>query len=148
MSQTGQYPNSFYRVSLKAVIRNSDGEVLVVREKNNHDWNLPGGGLDHGESEIDGLRRELLEEVGFTGEFIARPIGIQPMYLASKDAVQLWVVYEIEPENMNFSVGEEANEISFVNPEQFRDSDKLSEQLIYKFCVDINHPVDWSAWII
>lgn len=148
MSQIGQYPNSFYRVSLKAIIRNSAGEVLLVREKNHNDWNLPGGGLDHGEKEIDGLKRELFEEVGFSGDFSYRPIGIQPMYLTSKDALQLWVVYEIEPDNMNFSVGKESDEIKFVDPEQFKDSDKLSEQLIYKFCVDKNHPVDWQAWII
>lgn len=59
-------PTTFYRVSLKAVIRDEEGKILVVKE-NGSNWTLPGGGWDHGESERDALARELYEEVNFEG---------------------------------------------------------------------------------
>ena len=42
------YPNTFYRVSVKALIKNEQDQVLVIKE-NQDTWSLPGGGLDHGE---------------------------------------------------------------------------------------------------
>lgn len=45
--QLGRYPNTFYRVSIKALIKNDKGEILVVKEHQDK-WEPPGGGLDHG----------------------------------------------------------------------------------------------------
>lgn len=51
-----KHPNSprptdyLFRVSLKCVIRNDAGEVLAVKEVGRDFWDLPGGGMDHGES--------------------------------------------------------------------------------------------------
>lgn len=111
----------FYRVSLKAVIFNERGQVLVVREKNNSSWNLPGGGMDYGETEREALARELCEEVGYTGSFSYAPLGIHPMHLATKQAWQLWIVYRISPESFDFTIGEEADKIAWMDPEEFRD---------------------------
>lgn len=41
------YPTTFYRVSVKALIKNDKNEILVVKESQDF-WSLPGGGLDHG----------------------------------------------------------------------------------------------------
>ena len=41
MTPTGKYPNTFYRASIKAVIRNEADEVLVVKEHQDK-WELPG----------------------------------------------------------------------------------------------------------
>jgi 8-oxo-dGTP diphosphatase len=40
-----------------------DGALLIVDE--NSGWFLPGGGLEDGESPVDALHREMLEETGF-----------------------------------------------------------------------------------
>ena len=53
-----------YRVSVKALIQDEAGRTLVVRTGNDKGWTLPGGGMDHGEDIIEGLRRELQEELG------------------------------------------------------------------------------------
>ena len=57
-----------FRVSIKAVIYNDDGELLVVKE-HGLNWGLPGGGLDFGETFEQALARELEEEVGYSGGF-------------------------------------------------------------------------------
>ena len=57
--------------SVVAVIVNEGGEVLLTRRnvKPFHDmWVMPGGKIDLGESVLDALKREVLEEVGLEVE--------------------------------------------------------------------------------
>lgn len=86
--QKGKYPNTFYRTSIKAVIRNEDGEVLVVKEHQDK-WELPGGGLDHGEDIHDCLRRELAEELGITSDFTEEFWKIETQYMSSRPDKEL-----------------------------------------------------------
>lgn len=85
--------DSLFRISLKAYIENDKGEVLVVKEMGREWWDLPGGGMDYEEDFEAALRRELEEEVGYTGKF-------------------------------------SSDEIQFVNPEMFKDSESGSERLV------------------
>ena len=57
-----------YRISLKALIYNDAGQVLVVKEIDRTYWDLPGGGMDFGETIESSLKRELYEEVGYKGD--------------------------------------------------------------------------------
>ena len=120
MDQSDWHSKCFYRVSLKAVILDERGYVLMVREKNNPNWNLPGGGMDYGEDDKTALKRELLEEVGLDGDFEAVPLGIRPGYIKDKQAWQMWVVYKVAPSHFDFKVGIESDEIAFLDPEMFR----------------------------
>jgi 8-oxo-dGTP diphosphatase len=56
-------PSPFYRVSVKALVFDRDGRLLVVQEPDGL-WEVPGGGWEHGESFEECLARELAEEVG------------------------------------------------------------------------------------
>ena len=120
MNHISQYPSTFYRVSLKAVIRDEMGRVLVNKEGESDTWSLPGGGWDHGETEHEALARELKEEVGYEGEFTATPRATAVTWLESKQAYLLWIVYDVNPENMNFRIGEDSTEIAFIHPDEFR----------------------------
>lgn len=132
-----RYPNTFYRVSLKAIIRNDKGEVLVVKESGSDCWSFPGGGIDHGETELDGLRRELEEEIDAKGSFTATPIGIDQMWLESKLAYLLWIVYELIPgDDFTWGVGVDGDEVAYVDPATLRDSPHRPERLVYKWAVD------------
>ena len=88
MAQEGKYPNTFYRVSVKALIRNDKGEILVVKEHQDK-WELPGGGLNHGESIHDGLRRELIEELGIENGFTESFNQVVTQYMASRPDKEL-----------------------------------------------------------
>ena len=83
-----KYPNTFYRVSIKAIIRNGKNEVLVIKEHQDK-WELPGGGLDHGEAPHDCLRREFAEELGITNEFTETFQKIETQYMASRPDKEL-----------------------------------------------------------
>lgn len=129
---SGKYPDAFYRVSLKAIIRNDDGEVLVVKE-NGSKWTLPGGGMDHGETARDALKRELYEEALITSDFKATLVNTASLYLEKREAWLLWLVYEVELDNLEYGIGADADEVTFMNPELFKDSEYRSEQLVYEF---------------
>lgn len=55
-------------VSVRGVIYNADGQILVLQRSTDQDWELPGGRLSRGESPRQGLRREIHEETGLDVE--------------------------------------------------------------------------------
>lgn len=57
------------RRAARAILLTPAGEVLLLRFELGPVtvWALPGGGLEDGEAHEDALRRELEEELGFTG---------------------------------------------------------------------------------
>ena len=59
-----QIPNTFYRVSIKGLILDETRTKFLTTLEEGGWWELPGGGLDWGENPIDGLRREIKEEMG------------------------------------------------------------------------------------
>ena len=65
----GEITDCLYRISVKAVIINKK-KILLVKEEGDEFWSLPGGGVDHGESDIQALKRELSEELGVSEEEI------------------------------------------------------------------------------
>jgi 8-oxo-dGTP diphosphatase len=60
-----------------ALIRDEDGRVLLVRKRGTATFMQPGGKRDPGESDIQALARELVEELGCrVAENSARPLGV------------------------------------------------------------------------
>jgi 8-oxo-dGTP pyrophosphatase MutT (NUDIX family) len=53
-----------------------DGKVLLVQTAYRRTWSLPGGLLDRREPPLDGLRREVREEVGLEVDVVSDPIVI------------------------------------------------------------------------
>ena len=49
-----------------AAVRNSAGELLLVRRIDDGNWELPGGRIEVGESVSDAVVREVAEESGIT----------------------------------------------------------------------------------
>ncbi len=123
-----------FRTSLKSVIFNDEGEVLVVKETGRHWWDLPGGGMDHGESIKDALARELHEEVTLTDDFNYRIIDVEdPNYLSSHNFYQLRLVFLVQTTQRDFRAGEDGDEIMYADPRSFKDSELEAERLVYRY---------------
>ncbi|HEX7368127.1 MAG TPA: NUDIX hydrolase [Candidatus Saccharimonadales bacterium] len=110
----------YYRVSVKGLILDDRGRFVLFREDNGM-WDLPGGGLEHGEDPIAGLKREIGEETGLSVASVhERPAYFTtgPRYL--HDTFVANIIYKITLENLNFTPSEECQELRFLMVEEAR----------------------------
>lgn len=123
-----------FRVSLKCVILDSVGEVLVVKERGRDCWDLPGGGMDHGETLATAIARELREEVSMQCAFSFQIITAEdPAFLKGYDFWQLRLIVLVTPRAYEFSPGIDADEVAFMSPETFEHSKRTAEAAIYTY---------------
>lgn len=129
---SGKYPNTFYRVAVKALIRDERGQILVVKEHDDSFWSLPGGGVDHGETTHEALVRELKEEALITAPFTERLITTESVWVESHQAWIFWLVFEVRLSEMTYGAGDDTTDITFINPELLKDSDRHESRLVWK----------------
>ncbi len=129
---SGQYPDTFYRVAVKAVIKNDKGELLLVKEKSDK-WDLPGGGLSHGESAEAGIKRELKEEVGASDIVVVKPICVKSFWLEEKQAWLMWLIYSVELKSDELILGDGVSEAKFLKPSVLAHSVDEREKFIGTF---------------
>jgi ADP-ribose pyrophosphatase YjhB (NUDIX family) len=55
-----------HSVSVAGVVQNAAGRILVIRRRDNGQYQAPGGILEQHERIEDGVAREILEETGYT----------------------------------------------------------------------------------
>lgn len=123
-----------YRVSLKCLIQNEAGEVLVVKERGRDWWDLPGGGMDHGEDIKAAIAREMKEEVNLNGDFAFQVIHVEnPALLKMHNFWQLRLIFAIKASSMVFVAGEDGDEIAFMSPNSFIGSSIKTERLVYDY---------------
>ncbi|MDQ5885852.1 MAG: 8-oxo-dGTP diphosphatase [Patescibacteria group bacterium] len=110
----------FYRVSVKGLAVNAVGHVLLALEDNGL-WDLPGGGLEHNEDPIAGLKREIHEETGLE---VVSVSNTPKCFLTSTrhghDDYTANVIYEIELKNLEFIPSDECRELRYCSIEDMR----------------------------
>ncbi|MDO4780851.1 MAG: NUDIX hydrolase [Candidatus Saccharibacteria bacterium] len=83
-----------YRVAIKGLVHDEAGRLLFVRERGDA-WDLPGGGLEHGEDALEALKREFLEELKVTIEIQRQDPLIVPTWNAKFDDPVLIIAYYV-----------------------------------------------------
>lgn len=126
--------DSLYRISLKCLIVNDGGDILVVKESGRDFWDLPGGGMDHGEGIETAIARELMEEVNYGDSFSYTILTLdEPAQLLTREVWQMRIILNVLPTTYTFSAGVDADEVAFINPLTFKDSHKPQEQKIFQY---------------
>ena len=109
---------TFYRTSVKALIKHSEGKILLSKEENGM-WELLGGGLDHGETPQTGLVREVQEETGLK----VHSIAIQPSYYVTFPVVErnyyaANVIFEAKIDSLDFTPSDECIALEYFSSEE------------------------------
>jgi len=60
-----------YRANIGIVITNEKKQILLAKRYKQDAWQLPQGGIDKGETELEALYRELEEEVGLAAKQVS-----------------------------------------------------------------------------
>jgi len=85
---------SAYRVVVKGLVRDQSGKLLFVQERSDS-WDLPGGGLEHGENIVEALTREFREELGVGITIDSDRPRIIPTWNTKFDDPVLIIIYEV-----------------------------------------------------
>jgi 8-oxo-dGTP diphosphatase len=104
-----------FRVGAFAIIE-QDGRYLLARRSDIGWWNLPGGGLESGETLDEGLAREVMEEVGLRVG-IVRVVGVYSK--PRKDEVVITFLCRMAPESGEPSTSDEVSEVGWFVPGEF-----------------------------
>jgi 8-oxo-dGTP pyrophosphatase MutT (NUDIX family) len=80
-------------LGVRAVVLDGEGKVFLVKHSYVAGWHLPGGGIEVGETFIEALRRELMEEgrIELTGEPVLRGIFLNS-HVSRRDHVAVYLV--------------------------------------------------------
>ncbi len=109
---------SYFRISVKGIVVDEDDRFLLSREDNGK-WELLGGGLNHDEEPLAGLRREIKEETGLEVSWVSKtPIYFVTTKRLNKATYIANVIYEIKLKDLNFTPSEECQELKFFNKEE------------------------------
>ena len=112
----------YYRVSIKGIVIDEHGRVLLSREENGK-WEMLGGGLDHEEDPIACLKREINEETGLQLAWISsspKYFITSPRFDSSVNTYMANVVYEIKLKDLDFTPSEECQELRFFSTEEMK----------------------------
>ena len=96
---------SDYGLTMRGIIKNSDGEILIVKRhpKSRTDpdtWELPGGKVHEGESFDDALVREIKEETNLDCKVGDLAIAIQHDYPYKRTVQMIMHLDDVEGELM------------------------------------------------
>jgi 8-oxo-dGTP pyrophosphatase MutT (NUDIX family) len=80
-------------LGVRAVVLDGDGRVFLIKHSYAEGWQLPGGGVEAGETLLEALARELSEEgnIELTGPAALHGIYFHPLY-SNRDHVTIYVV--------------------------------------------------------
>lgn len=98
-----------FQIGIKGLIRNDNGDVFMLHISewghNPAHWDLPGGRMDPGETFLETLKRELVEEIGIP--YVGKPKQIMGMLTnitipVGDDLLPLvFMIYEVDVANVN-----------------------------------------------
>lgn len=123
------YPNTIYRVTVKAFITDSQNRVLVVKEGIGS-WGLPGGGLDYGELPQDCLKREINEELGIKDITIGELSYTTTIYLDRRDMWMIWIVYKAKLGSSDFKPADGITEACYMDVAELNQSTDIFEKAV------------------
>lgn len=130
-------PENYYRVSIKPLIFDDEGRLLVGQNSDGL-WAMLGGGWDHGETWQECVRREVREEIG--AEVVS--IGEAACFyrhttLRGQPKISIAVPVEIASHTFTFNLDdEEIVAVRFVTKQEFLQLEFMQSEAAVQQCTD------------
>lgn len=102
-----------FTIGVFAIITDSENRVLVCQRHDYDLWNLPGGGMEQGESPWEAIKREVKEEIGVEVA-VHRLVGIY----SKPDKNEIVFVFTCSISNGTPSLSDEVKEINYFTLEE------------------------------
>lgn len=120
-------PDAFYRISVKVLIKDEESRLLVVQDRTDSNWEIPGGGIDHDESIQQAAKREIREELGvelleLDNGPIAITLGEHP-----NNYLTLMLYYRGKLSSYDFTLEKKFNS-KFVDQDEFMKLNMMSDE--------------------
>jgi 8-oxo-dGTP diphosphatase len=107
-------------VSQKAIIER-DGKIFVARGIGDAVWEFPGGRLHAAESPVEGIAREIKEELGLTIAGI-KPFRVEPSFHFKSNMPQVFIAYTCTAQRGDLTIdASEVEEWKWVTKEELKD---------------------------
>lgn len=99
--------NDLFYLGIKAVIKNPDGQVLLLKARDY--WDLPGGRIQLGETQEQAVRREVTEETGLSVKDVSHHLGmcLSGARLDGGKAGLIFSVYACETASHDVAISDE-----------------------------------------
>ncbi len=111
-------PENYYRISIKALVFDEEGRLLVCSDDQDG-WSMPGGGWDHGEDYEACIIREVAEELGATVKSVG-PLAFFYRCKAEHGQPKVSLAFPVTLEEFTFSPNDdEIAAIRFVTKDEF-----------------------------
>jgi len=140
------FMEDLYNLGVKAIIRNNDGRILILKVDkrelmNRKGWNgeemydLPGGRVERGKTVEDTLKAEIEEETGLT--LLKSKVFAMTMSAArlknslAGDVGLILAIYEVEVDNKNIRLNKENVGYEWMAPKE------AAEKLLTKYPKDV-----------
>ena len=134
--QSPDFPDAFYRVAVKGLYVHEQ-KILMIHDfvRGSGVWELPGGGLDFGESIAETLAREVREEMGLE----VTKVADKPSYIwmnrneharGMEWFYVLVLAYQIDIKTLDaFTPTDECREIKFFSKTELEQAEELNQQM-------------------
>ena len=136
-------PVQTFQVGIKALIRNDNGEILMVHipewSGNQAHWDLPGGRIDTGEDFLDTLKREVKEELGVTYQGQPKQLTtlLTKITIPAGDTrlPLIFIIYEVRlPANAKIKLDPDSAEDAYKWFSPSEAADNMEYKLTPEFC--------------
>jgi len=110
---------------VKILVQNDEEEFLVVKERENGQWELPGGKIEEklGESRKEAGKRELKEEVNLETENLFDIVRVEVEEFKEKKTVNCWIMFAEQFSGEIELYEEELTDWEWVSAGEFREMD-------------------------